>query len=325
MIKIHLENEIKLCKKHYLNCRDVILKRIERKLEKGSFSEYFGLLNYIKKRLEDIITNKPNGLADIYNEFISQFHHILKSEKNDNETDDLINKILNYKSFSTKATSSTKWDAYKLAEALNVSVCPYCNRIYTNTVTKDEKKIVRPDFDHFFPKSLYPLFQMSFYNLIPSCTICNSRLKLHYDLAPEKLNEFIHPYLDEFGKDGRFTYKNTIKDESSSIYSKENIRIEITNSKFQKLDDCKLQVKNNCEMFKIEEIYQMHTDIVSEMIYDFNVYNDIYIEFLRSFDSLGLSKGEIYKIAFRNFYDPKDFQKRPLSKLTRDIYDELSG
>ena len=276
--------------------------------------------------MEDIITNKPNELAEINNEFNRLFHQILKPKKNNNETYDLINEILNYKYFSAQATNSTKWDAYKLAHALNISVCPYCNRLFTNTVITDKrKKIIRPDFDHYFSISLYPLFQMSFYNLIPSCTICNSRLKGNRYVNPKKLDKYIHPYLDEFGDNGRFTYKYISEDKTNALSSKENLRIEITNMKSQKLDDCKLQVKNNCEMFKIEDIYQMHTDVVSELIKKFTIYNDIYVEFLKRFDSLGLSKGEIYKIAFGNFYEPKDFQKRPLSKLTRDIYDEIVG
>ncbi|MDP8200834.1 MAG: hypothetical protein P9M11_01690 [Candidatus Tenebribacter burtonii] len=325
MIKIHLENEDEICEKHYLSCKDAILGRIEPKLDDSDISDFHNLLNFIKQKLEEILTKKPDGLATIHNDFVRQFGSIVKPKKDNIQTYNLIDEILNYTSFSSKATNSTKWDAYKLAEAVNVSVCPYCNRLYTNTVTKDEKKIVRPDFDHFFPKSLYPLFQMSFYNLIPSCTICNSRLKGNRHVNPNELHNYVHPYLSGFGEDGRFTYKDIAKDKTHAISSKWNLRIEITNKKKQKLDDCKLQIKNNCAMFKIEEIYQMHTDVVADMIDRCHKYNDIYVDFLKSFDSLGLSKSEIYKIAFGNYYNSKDFQKRPLSKLTRDIYDELLG
>jgi hypothetical protein len=326
MIKIHLENEEEICRKHYLCCKDDILDKIELKLVDPKISDFHNLLIFIKQRLEDIITKKPNELAEIHNELDLQYHGILKPKKDNPQTYELIDEILNYKSFSSKSTDSTKWDAYKLAQTLNINVCPYCNRLYTNTViTKMRKKIIRPDFDHYFPKSLYPLFQMSFYNLIPSCTMCNSRLKGQRYVNPKIMKDYIHPYLEEFGKDGRFTYKYIAKNKTHAISSNVNLSIEITNKKNQKLDDCKLQIRKNCEMFKIEEIYQMHTDVVSEMINKFTIYNDIYVEFLKSFDSHNLSKGEIYKMVYGNYFEPEDFQKRPLSKLTRDVFDELTA
>ena len=57
--------------------------------------------------------------------------------------------------------------AEELARNLHIDVCPYCNRNYIN-----QKK--GTTLDHFFPKSLYPLVAISFYNLIPSCYSCNT-------------------------------------------------------------------------------------------------------------------------------------------------------
>jgi hypothetical protein len=28
-------------------------------------------------------------------------------------------------------------------------------------------------YDHFYPKAIYPFFALYFYNLIPSCKVCN--------------------------------------------------------------------------------------------------------------------------------------------------------
>ena len=36
---------------------------------------------------------------------------------------------------------------------MEVPVCPYCNRLY---ITALKRKKVRPQLDHFFPKSKYP-------------------------------------------------------------------------------------------------------------------------------------------------------------------------
>ena len=87
-----------------------------------------------------------------------------------------IEKIFSYKKFTTK--KKKEYDAYDLAKNLDIPTCPYCNRTYTKTViTKNREKIIRPEFDHWFPKNQYPLLALSFYNLIPSCHICNSNVK----------------------------------------------------------------------------------------------------------------------------------------------------
>ena len=58
-----------------------------------------------------------------------------------------------------------------LVDKLNIKTCPYCNRqfIYTFNGRAPE----RPELDHFYPKANYPLFCLSFYNLIPACHSCN--------------------------------------------------------------------------------------------------------------------------------------------------------
>ena len=56
-----------------------------------------------------------------------------------------------------------------LFESLGVRVCPYCNRNY---IFLDERNKAC-EFDHFYPQSQYPLLAASFYNLIPSCSVCN--------------------------------------------------------------------------------------------------------------------------------------------------------
>jgi hypothetical protein len=86
-----------------------------------------------------------------------------------------VNKIFDYTSFSKFNT--TKYNAYDLIEKLNINVCPYCNRQYTNTI-KPLSSLggTRPTLDHYLIKSLYPYLALSFWNLVPSCYSCNSQL-----------------------------------------------------------------------------------------------------------------------------------------------------
>ncbi len=62
--------------------------------------------------------------------------------------------------------------------------------------------LMNPQLDHWLPKSKFPLLQLSFFNLIPSCEICNTRVK--------KTREFmkdvhVHPY-DFTYEELKFTY-----------------------------------------------------------------------------------------------------------------------
>lgn len=49
-----------------------------------------------------------------------------------------------------------------------IRICPYCgnDKVRESSRTKNE-------LDHFLPKRKYPLFAVSYYNLIPSCHFCN--------------------------------------------------------------------------------------------------------------------------------------------------------
>lgn len=90
------------------------------------------------------------------------------------EKDSDLNKLLRdifekeYKNWGSRTT----YGAYSFVEQLDLKTCPYCNRNYTFLVNEENGKL-RPEIDHFYPKSIYPFLAMSFYNLIPSCSICN--------------------------------------------------------------------------------------------------------------------------------------------------------
>jgi hypothetical protein len=68
-----------------------------------------------------------------------------------------IQKALNYKGFR-KAKTKGIW----LAQKLNIKVCPYCNTQYTLVINNGENHKAKFQFDHFFPKSRYPFFSLSF-------------------------------------------------------------------------------------------------------------------------------------------------------------------
>lgn len=59
----------------------------------------------------------------------------------------------------------------------DVNYCPFCGLHQI----LNEYHTVRSDYDHFFPKELYPFTAINFHNLIPMCDDCNTRYKKRQD------------------------------------------------------------------------------------------------------------------------------------------------
>ncbi|MCT7591262.1 hypothetical protein [Aliarcobacter butzleri] len=218
-----------------------------------------------------------------------------------------------YKNFTN--AEKKEHNSYHLVQALNLKTCPYCNRSYISFVKNDEKK-TRPQLDHFYPKAIYPFLACSFYNLIPSCSACNHMKSDDDSYKDEKDGKLVHPYNV---KDSDFTFSYTFNnlDILKSIDEK-NIKFEDEEKIKITLD--KKYEKNN-EYFQLETIYQNHKDIVIELILKEINYPRSYINELIK-NSFGTEE-EIYRFIFSNYLKIDDLHKRPLSKLTRDIVEEL--
>jgi len=218
----------------------------------------------------------------------------------------MINK---YKNFITK---KNEYDAYDLASKLQVNVCPYCNINATYTViTQNNKKITRPEFDHFYDKDSNPILALSFYNLIPSCHICNSTLK-----GTEEFSNKTHlnPYSENFDEVAKFR----LRIENSKFYhSVEGFSIEL------KSED--RRANNNIKSFELDTLYQNHKDIVLELIQKEAIYNESYLdELLTQYEgTLFKNREDLQRLISGGYVSDDELGKRPLSKLIKDISTEL--
>ncbi|MBN1072099.1 hypothetical protein DVV81_13120 [Clostridium botulinum] len=285
--------------------------------------------------IEKIIKYKPKELINIYNIFIQKCKNIKEKSVNivskeniieESVFKNILNKIFNYDKFidsgfnidNTTKTSYRRWSAYEYCEKLNVNVCPYCNRIYTYTVIQkycEKENITRPELDHYFPKSKYPIFALSFFNLIPSCNICNSTIKGINEL---NINKNLHPYLDELDDGYKFDYD--VKGISTFEGDKSSIKIKIYKGK---LDD---KSNNTLKFFKIEQIYQKHTDTVANLILLRRKYTDgVLQEITDLINNNGnglLSKEELFNDLFHEFNE-NEIVDTSLGKLKKDITNKL--
>ena len=334
MIRIKSNNLA--CDEHVKFLKQKIENRIKKTLEDKKDilvnNETKACLICIKNNLEIILKANPDELKKIIKYFQIKYPCIAKKyEKNEskppiyqivynifveNGYDDYLSKVeIEKQKNNQKFKEEKEYHAYKLVENLGIKTCPYCNRSYISFVKNDEKK-TRPQLDHFYPKAIYPFLACSFYNLIPSCSACNHMKSDDDSYVDEKDGNLVHPYNV---KDSDFTFSYTFDnlDILKSIDEK-NIRFE-DEEKIKITLDRKYE-KNN-EYFQLETIYQNHKDIVIELILKEINYPKSYIEELIK-NGFGTEE-EIYRFIFSNYLRIDDLHKRPLSKLTRDIVEEL--
>ena len=254
----------------------------------------------ISDKLDDILIGKPGELLKVNEDLLPYI-------RSSSEVKKAIKYVFHYDTFTTKATS--RYDAYQLAESLDIRTCPYCNRNYTSTVkTKKGKKLTRPQFDHYFDKATYPLLALSFYNLIPCCSICNTGIKKTTSMS---LEEHLHPYLDDEIEEIRFTYYYSNDTESGY-----RLKVSADNSD---------KARNTIRDFALEEIYNAHAGELEDLIRTKQYFSDRYLSILRSslLKDVETTKEDLYRIVFGTEYDTNRFVNRPFSKFKSDILKEL--
>lgn len=261
------------------------------------------IIDYLNNpdNLKKVLCGLPNELNDI------------KLKFNSAEEKLALKKIFNYSSWVNESGVFDYYSPYDLSDKLKINTCTYCNRLYTKTVTRKitngvSKTITRPEFDHWFPKSDYPLLALSFFNLIPSCHVCNSSVKGSDNFS---LETHLHPYIDDYDSIKiRFTYK--FHESVDSV----KFRIVSGNEKS----------KNTIESFKLEDIYKTHEDEIKDLLRIRQIYSDSYLENLFKMmnkKEVIISNEEMYRLAFSTQLNEYKFKERPLSRMKRDILKEL--
>jgi uncharacterized protein (TIGR02646 family) len=225
---------------------------------------------------------------------------------------DYLNNFTKRTFFLKKEDNEESYGAYNLINKLNITVCPYCNRntIYNLKYTKKRTS----ELDHFYPKSKYPVLALSFYNLIPSCKICNN-------LKSDKNKEYINPYDKQynFNKNIKFDFK--IKD-ATFAHSTDGFKLICKADKNISKDE-KRRARNNIQLFKLNDLYQNHKDTVLELIQKREIYPDSYIDELYQNYSFFNNREDVLRLITGGYVEDKDLGKRPLSKLIKDISEEL--
>jgi hypothetical protein len=134
---------------------------------------------------------------------------------------------------------------------------------------------------------------------LPSCTFCN---KIKSDVDTYKHN-CLSPY-EVKNSDFKFDF---------SLELNQVKKVKLTSK-----PDCK-----NSEILHLESLYnEVHRKYINDIFDDILKYPRTYKDSLKKKFKLNESD---YKELFRNYHDEKDFNKQPLSKMTKDLYNQIKN
>ena len=208
-------------------------------------------------------------------------------------------------------------------------VCPYCSRNFINQIEGISHNM-GVNLDHYFSQNSYPLFGISFFNFIPSCQTCNSTFKNKTDISAVSNSRngvnkrlFIHPHKDDLDcaeftlnlnyKHDNFKAEYFLFEEHFEIGYQLSNRLGFDQDDFNRFD-------NSAKLFKINEIYNAHKDVVQRTLIDYYVYKEgeVLKSIQKTFPMLNLDN-KILGVSTSK----EDWLYQPFGKLKYDIITSL--
>ena len=285
------------------------LGRIEKSIKKDGCLSSILIPNDDLSILKELLIGEPNTLICLNDQLMGKIED-LKPHDSLQKIKKSIENTFNYKGFLSNSQEHSYW----LAKKIQWNTCVYCNRQYIFAVDNKStgKHITRPVFDHWFPKSEFPLLSMSLFNLIPSCPTCNTSLKGQRSLS---INDYFHPYIHD-ENESQITFRVSFTDEPEPEWT---IKLGCGNS---------VKVKNTLELFGLNEIYASHGDLeVKDIMRFYEAYPQNYITQL--FNRVlkesknKMTKADVFRFFFGTEMESDKFLDRPLSKMKYDILKSL--
>ena len=258
--------------------------------------------------LKDILFSDTKKIRIMIQSIDSKIQTLTANQKK--EIYEKIKKLFNY---SDKYQSKVLTPFF--TENFNFRTCFYCNKDFITNFKKEKNELVSTfQLDHFYDKGTYPYLALSFYNLIPSCPTCNSsKVK---GSANTFENNCIAPNSQNFDFHQKVKFKLFLDDSCKNLHIKSKDDIDIT-LKEQFTD----KYDKYIEIFKLNERYKAHKDIVFDMIEKAELYPESRLKELQ--DLTGIPFQEIKKDIFNLIDENEDLSKQPFSKLIIDMSKEL--
>lgn len=196
------------------------------------------------------------------------------------------------------------FDKHNFIQNTGLKICPYCGMEYIRPTNKSKKQI-----DHFFPKRKYPFLALCYYNLIPSCDICNESPNKGAKDPIEKVfdgKNIMHPYCFKEPKVRFHLAFNGI-----DMYDASNFKIKVGFSEAKYRD-------GYVDFFDVIDRYEIHNE---EAAQDYRRLMDIMT--LPFYDRMGMV--EVRKRLFAYGVGKDNPQNQLFYKMRNDIFKQILG
>lgn len=328
---------LKLNYSNYLKNKDFNIEKAYKKIFTSSFQittksknkKQIIIRNQFKTNKRNIFDDKKNkSLQEIFTKFkekrIDEFDVIFQNKDLENiltlNQDEIINILEKNKNKSSlsKLKHVFNYDKFQseitkfFTDNFDFRTCFYCNKDFITNFEAD-KEVSTFQLDHFYDKGTYPYLALSFYNLIPSCPTCNS--KKVKGSANTFENNCIAQNSQNFDFHKKVKFKLLLDDSCKNLHIKSKNDIDITlKEQFTDIYD------KYIEIFKLNERYKAHKDIVFNMI-KAELYPQSRLKELKNLT--GIPFQQIKKDIFNLIDESEDLSKQPFSKLIVDMSKEL--
>lgn len=299
-LDLHCESIIEYCQTRSRKFSKTRLDSNVQTYFKGIVADFDALLKATPEKLKEI-KEYYDGLTQAQQATIQSaldvrrlYNYFVKSENQFNNTKRKINYHSKY-----------------LSEKVDIFTCPYCNEHYTYAfIYKRRNNSIRRsyDWDHIYSKDNYTFLAVSFFNLVPSCKVCN-QIKLNQNTT------FYNPHSSVNVDDVYFYDLNPVDPGFISDVNKMKLQIIFRNT------PQKTAFKESISVVALWERYSLHKALIKDILNKKRIYTSGYlsslkaqIPFLSSVDVL-----EIKKAIYGTTFDNKEYFRRPFSKLTNDI------
>ena len=265
ILKSHKLNEKKLSSKIVVDKYWTLINGVDKKLLLLPLSQLYVICRQIdpekRKMLKRavLVNNRIEGICD--GKYYPVRYKDLKSvfvSKKEKAVPSLIKTICNnlYNHCLERAEFKNKYGTLKAHYDKMVGIysrCPACG-ITQRLLTKYSD--YRCAFDHYLPKGTYPFVSVNFFNLVPTCGICNEKYKTTKDtLFYRTRKKAFSPYPKE-----RYDIQVSVVLHSSEILHLSPSDVEIKFSCSGRKDgvryDYQEEVKNWRRIYGIEEQYK---------------------------------------------------------------------
>jgi len=321
MIKLHYASHLKeknfdfekqyysdLKTKTKFDTNETIEEKYNRYLKNGTFREIF--YGYTFK---EIVLANSEKIQTIIMGIEKKINRLTQRKQKNLKT-----KIENLFKYTNKYQGKALTPFF--TDNFNFSTCFYCNKDFITNFDKTSTF----QLDHFYDKSTYPYLALSLYNLIPSCSTCNSSKvkgsKNTYEHDPKvgsfKNERCVAPNDKDFDFEEKVKFKLLLNESCKNlqIKTKEDIETPLK-------ENYSNEYEKYTEVFKLNERYKAHKDIVFEMMHNAQLYPQSRLKELQNLT--GIPYQQIKKDIFNLIDEDEDLSKEPFSKLIKDISNEL--